>query len=134
VSSADLRAVLDRAWWPVPAEDDARPDVPSGGEGLRAHRRSSRLHVEVSPAATPGDLEALLRRARPDLGDAVEHVVLDLHRVSDRDVALARALDRLRVRLLVRGVGVEVVHAPPGLAAQCGDGRTVRYRVNEDAS
>jgi hypothetical protein len=133
VTSDDLRAVLDRAWWPVPTEDDAPPDVPSDTGGPGARERSSRLHVEVSPTATPGDLEALLRRVRPDLGD-VEHVVLDLHRVPDRDVALARALDRLRIRLLVRGLGVEVVDAPAGLAERCGDGRPVHHHIDVDAS
>lgn len=83
---------------------------------------------------TPHDMDVLMARLRPGLGSTVDAVVLDLHRLPEGDPVLARAAERLRVRLLVHGVRVEVLGAPVRLRARLGDGRPTRYRVQEHRS
>lgn len=127
-----LDQVADRDWWPGAADDGVSVGLVGAGP-VSTERDGARLVIRVGPSAGPHDLDALLARARHPLGPSVDQVVLDLHGVPDTDGALARALARLRMRLLVHGVRVEVVGTPPGLRLRLGDGRPMRFRVEENA-
>ncbi|GAA4783248.1 hypothetical protein GCM10023200_15860 [Actinomycetospora chlora] len=132
MSGVEVVRVLDRGWWPGPDAPLRRAD-PFDAGAVRVRRHGTRLRVAVWPTATPRRLEQLLAHIRPVLGGDVHHVVLDLHRVGGDDAVLLRALDRLRMRLLLHGVCVEVAGVPPALRARCGDGRPVCYRLEEHA-
>jgi hypothetical protein len=121
----EIRGDLGRSWWS--AGDPAR------GPELVEHT-GTRLRIEAGPTTTPRELDKALALVRPVLGTSMQHVVLDVHQVRDGDVVLARALDRLRTRLLLHGVSVEVVGVPPALRARWGDGRPVRYHLEEHPS
>ncbi|MDD7939085.1 hypothetical protein PHK61_11730 [Actinomycetospora lutea] len=131
-TGVEVRGDLDRGWWA--AFETPTPGGPVDGPAVLTEHTGTRLRIEARPATTPRELDRALADVRPVLGRSVQHVVLDVHRLGDGDPVLARALERLRTRLLVHGVSVEVVGVPPSLRARWGDGRPVRYHLEEDPS
>ncbi|WP_018332242.1 hypothetical protein [Actinomycetospora chiangmaiensis] len=114
--------VVPRWWLDEPVVRPRRGVV----NPVPATQEDGRLTVRVAPDATPGDLRRVvsLAASRP----ACHTVALDLDRIP-RDAVLARAIAATRVRLLVRGLRVELVHAPADVVAAVGPDAPDRYRV-----
>ena len=126
----DLRAVLDRAWWPVP-ETVNPAAAPRRAPVVRITRCGPRVHVAVRPAAHPEDLLALLPRLRAEVRLGARDVLLDMRRLRDPDEPTARAIGHLRMRMLVDGDRVAVLGIPAALRFLAGDPGPVRYGVRE---
>lgn len=116
--------VVDPWWW---AAGDARSGPPpSGDDTVPATHHDGLITVRVAPDAAPADLRRVDERVAADA--SCHTVALDLSRIPDRP-ALARAVAATRVRLLVRGLRVELVGAPPTVRAAVGPDAPLSYRV-----
>lgn len=124
MSAHATERVIDPWWFPV--DEPAPPRRPAPDTVTSATTTDGRSTVRLAPAAGPDDLRRVVSLAAAR--GPCHTVVLDLSRIPD-DAALARAVAAARVRLLVRGLRVELVGAPAAVLAAVGPDAPDRYRV-----